>query len=154
MYSLLLTQVRQPTRSIFDWQTTQRLQQQSLHDQATEGTRIGLYETGSKAVLQDAIAAANAIHSLQDATQTQVDQAVAALNGALSTFAAQIVTLVPGSTAVTIADLSIVARYYGVTEDDSNWSDIEEADLLNTGEISIQTLAAIAQMILDEWLQE
>lgn len=127
---------------------------QNRYNKAVEGNRIGLYETGSKAVLQDAIATANAIYTLPNATQAQVDQAVVALNGALSTFATQLITLVPGASAITIADLSIVARYYGVSQHDANWSEIEKADLFNTGEITIQTLAAIAQMILDDWLQE
>lgn len=124
---------------------------QNRYNKAAEGNRIGLYETGSKETLHDEIAAANAVYALGSATQAQVDQAVASLDEALSVFAGKIVTLVPGAATVTITDLTIAARYYGVAQSDSGWSEIEKADVLNEGEINIETLAAIAQMILDEW---
>lgn len=125
---------------------------QGRHSKATEGSVLGLYEPGSKALLLDAITSADAVYTLGSATQSQVDQAAAALDAALSAFAQKLVTLVAGSTAVSIRDLSIIARYYGVAEGDAGWSEIEKADVLGTGEISIGTLAAVAQMILDEWL--
>lgn len=38
-----------------------------------------------------------------------------------------------------------------VTILDSNWAEIEKADVLGTNVIDIRVLAAVAQMILDEW---
>ncbi|OUS78341.1 hypothetical protein B1748_01715, partial [Paenibacillus sp. MY03] len=87
-------------------------------------------------------------------TQAQVNQAVTTLDEAVSVFAGKIVTLVPGATSVSIRDLTIAARYYGVTQGDASWSEIEKADVLDHGEITIETLAALAQMILDDWLLE
>jgi|GEM_PF-944528 len=123
---------------------------QNRYNKAEEGNRIGLYEVGSRDDLFDAITAASSV--LQTGNQTQVDQAVVALNDALSIFAQKLVTLVPGATAVSISDLSIALRYYGVTLNDAGWSEIEKADVLNKGKITIDTIAAIAQMILDDWL--
>jgi len=128
-------------------------QAQNRYDKAVEGHVIGLYEMGSKAALHNAITAASEVYGLASATQTTVNQAVASLNEAILTFAGQLVTLVPGARSVTIIDLSIIARYYGVTQSHANWSEIEKADVLNQGEITIQAIAKIAQMILDDWLQ-
>ncbi len=127
---------------------------QNRYNRTAEGNRVGLYQTGSRDALLGVIATASGIYALPSANQTQVNQADAALKTALSTFSTKIVTLVPGATAVTITDLSIILRYFGVTHDDPSWSEIERADVLNEGEITIQAIAAIAQMILDDWLLE
>jgi hypothetical protein len=64
------------------------------------------------------------------------------------------VTLIAGQTKVTIRDLSIIAKFYGVTSADPKWSEIEKADVLGTNTIDIRVLAAVAQMILDDWRKE
>ncbi|MNI61631.1 Gellan lyase precursor [compost metagenome] len=63
-------------------------------------------------------------------------------------------TLVPGATKISIRDLSIIAEHFGETQGNSNWADFEKADMLGQGEITIELLAAVAQMILDDWLVE
>jgi hypothetical protein len=123
---------------------------QTKHDRAIEGTKVGKYAAGSKAVLQAAIDAAKKAGS----SQWQVDQAVTMLGNAMQLFSKKIVTLIEGQTKVTIRDLSIIAKFYGVTSVDPNWSEIEKADVLGTNAIDIRTLAAVAQMILDEWRKE
>ncbi|TVY01241.1 discoidin domain-containing protein [Cohnella terricola] len=127
---------------------------QSKYNAAVEGTKLGKYPAEAKAALLAAINSANAVLNSTAATQSQVNNATAAINSALQTFLTKIVTLVPGQTRVTISDLSIIAKYYGTTSSDANWSEIQAADIFNSGKIDIQTLAAAARMILDGWLQE
>jgi hypothetical protein len=76
------------------------------------------------------------------------------LDTAAGAFAARIVTLVPGQTAVTIRDLSLIAKYYGTTIADADWTFVEKADLFGNGEITIVELAAVARMIVADWLAE
>ncbi|MGO4184271.1 family 78 glycoside hydrolase catalytic domain [Paenibacillus sp. TAF43_2] len=123
---------------------------QTKHDRAVEGTKVGKYAAGSKAALQAAINTAKNAGS----SQWQVDEAVTLLNKAVQVFTAKIVTLIEGQTKVTIRDLSIIAKFYGVTSADPRWSEIEKADVLGINAIDIRTLAAVAQMILDEWRKE
>lgn len=118
---------------------------------AVEGSKIGQYEVGSKAALQAAIDAAAAVNGNAWATQTQVDAATAALNGAIQQFLARFISLAEGQTQITIRDLSILANYFGVTSNDPNWSEIAKADLFDEGEINIRVFAAVAQMILTDW---
>lgn len=127
---------------------------QSKLDAAVEGDKLGKYQTGSKAVLQAAIASAQAVLDKSSSRQPQVDAATAALKEAVDTFATQFITLVPGATKITINDLSIIAKYYGTTSDDTNWNEIEKADIYNTGKIDIQVLATVARMIIDDWMLE
>lgn len=129
-------------------------QVQGVLDRAVEGDRIGQYEIGAKEELQSVHTAAQDVLDQVSATQAQVDQATAELQAALAAFESRIVTLVPGATKITIADLSIIADFFGATSSDSNWSEIEKADLFGEGEITIQVLAAVAQMILSDWMLE
>ncbi|MBM7565021.1 sugar-binding protein [Paenibacillus sacheonensis] len=127
---------------------------QSTYDAAVEGSKVGQYPQAAKSALQAAISQANAVLNNAGAAQAAVDQAVTALQSAVGTFKGQLVTLVPGETRITIRDLSILAKYFGMTSSDPNWSAIEKADLFDEGEITLRSLAAIAQMILDDWLNE
>jgi len=116
-----------------------------------EGNKLGQYRTGSKAELQAAIDAARAVLDRTTATQFEVDQATSDLNAAMSRYRSQFISLVEGQTSITIRDLSIVARYFGTTASDPEWSEIAVADLFDEGEINIRVLAAIARMILEDW---
>ncbi|RKP57375.1 hypothetical protein D7Z26_05215, partial [Cohnella endophytica] len=127
---------------------------QAKYDASAEGAKIGQYPAAAKAALQASITSANAVLGSSVATQTQVNAATATVNTALQTFMTKIVTLVPGETSVTINDLSVIAKYYGTKKTDANWSKIEAADLFDSGKIDIQVLAAVARMILDNWLLE
>ncbi|WP_245850806.1 family 78 glycoside hydrolase catalytic domain [Paenibacillus herberti] len=123
---------------------------QVKHDKAVEGSKLGKYAAGSKAVLQAAINAAKGAGG----SQSQIDEAVITLNRAVQVFSEKLVTLIPGQTKITIRDLSIISKFYGVTSQDPNWSEIEKADVLGNNVIDIRALAAVAQMILDEWRVE
>ncbi|MBB3112129.1 hypothetical protein FHS18_004207 [Paenibacillus phyllosphaerae] len=118
------------------------------------GTKIGQYPEQAIAALQAALESAMAVKNYAQATQSSVDEAVAALQLAEETFAHQLVTLVPGQIKVTLNDLSVIAKYYGTKSTDANWSQIEKADLFGAGEITIRELAAVAQMIVEDWLAE
>lgn len=74
---------------------------------------------------------------------------MSALQEAIEAFSNERVTLT-GSGPISIADLSLLVKYYGVTADDESWSEIETADVLEAKVINIQTLAAIAQLIAEE----
>ncbi|MDQ6417971.1 GDSL-type esterase/lipase family protein [Paenibacillus sp. LHD-117] len=118
---------------------------------AVEGDKIGKYEVGAKAALQAAIEAAAIVRGNPYATQAQVDAATGALNAAVQQFLARFISLVEGQTQITIRDLSIIAKYFGVSSEDTSWNEIAKADLFDEGEINIRVLAAVARMILTEW---
>jgi lysophospholipase L1-like esterase len=126
-------------------------QAQSKLDSAVEGHKLGQYEVGAKAELQSAIAAANAVYADIWSTQAQVDAATVALQAAIEAFDSKFITLVEGQTQITIRDLSILAKYFGITSSDPNWNEVAAADLFDEGVIDIRVLAAVAKMILSEW---
>lgn len=127
---------------------------QSTYNKATAGTKVGQYPQAAKDALSSAIAAANGVYASVSASQYVVDQAVATLQAAVLTFKGQFIALVPGATHITIQDLSILAKYFGKTSDDPEWANIAKADLFDEGEITIRSLAAIAQMITNDWLND
>ena len=126
-------------------------QGQSKLEHAVEGNKLSMYEVGAKADLQAAIAAAIAVAENVWATQAQVDEATSALHAAIQQFESRFITLVEGQTSITIRDLSILAKYFGITSSDPNWSEVAAADLFDEGVIDIRVLAAVAQMILADW---
>ncbi|WP_445670218.1 GDSL-type esterase/lipase family protein [Paenibacillus sp. PL2-23] len=127
---------------------------QNLLSQAVEGDKIGKYEAGSKAQLQAAIDSASNVLGNAWATQAQVDAATGALNAAIGQFHTRFISLAGGGTSITLRDLSIIAKYFGATSGDAVWSEIAKADLFDEGVIDIRVLAAVAQMILTEWVKE
>ncbi|MEC0372966.1 DUF6359 domain-containing protein [Paenibacillus chibensis] len=131
--------------------TTAIASAQSLYDKAVAGDKIGQYPAAAKATLQTAIQAAVAVKNNASATQLQVDTAVSALNSAAAVFQSKLITLVPGAGKISVQDLSIMAKYFGITSGDSNWNRVEQADIFSEGEISIRALAAVAQMIIGDW---
>ncbi|RXZ84010.1 hypothetical protein EBB07_02605 [Paenibacillaceae bacterium] len=125
---------------------------QSKHDAAVEGTKAGQYPAGAKALLQEAIHAAQEVLNNPASTQQAVEQATADLNEALEAFLASVNGALPGDfngdDKVTIGDLAIVAGYYGKTSDDPQWDDIKKYDFNRDGKIDIVDLVAIATIIL------
>ncbi len=59
---------------------------QTLHDAAEEGTAQGQYQFGAKTVLQQSINLAKTVADNAEATQIMVDNAVIALEQAITTF--------------------------------------------------------------------
>ena len=71
---------------------------QTLHDAAVEGTLPGEYLAGSKAALETAINNATTVRDTDCVTQTALDNAVVALNAAVTTFEGQKITdVAPGA---------------------------------------------------------
>ncbi|MFJ7936078.1 alpha-L-fucosidase [Sporosarcina sp. NPDC096371] len=62
------------------------IESQDVHDTAVEGTEVGEYPVGSKAVLNEAIEAAKKVEGNPTSTQAQVDAASSELQSALDTF--------------------------------------------------------------------
>lgn len=121
---------------------------------ADEGSKLGQHSEASIDALEAAINAAKSVRSNISASQSTVDAAKSELDEAVQTFANSIVSLVEGASSITIRDLSILASYFGVKSGDDNWSEIERGDVMGEGEITIDVIAAVARMILDDWLKQ
>ncbi|MCW3790214.1 carbohydrate-binding protein [Paenibacillus sp. LS1] len=121
---------------------------------AVAGTKIGQYPQQAITRLQTVLNAAIEVKNNNSASQANVDAAVAQLQSAVNTFASQLITLISGQIHVSIKDLSLIAKYYGTKSTDAGWNVIEKADLFDGGEITIRELAAVAQMIVGDWLEK
>jgi beta-glucosidase len=122
--------------------------------QVQEGTKVGQYPASAISALQSAIQSANAVSNNANATQTAVDQATTSLNAAIADFATKLITLVPGQTEITIRDLSYLAKYFGVKSTDADWANVDKADMFGAGEITIRELAAVARLIISNWMNQ
>jgi hypothetical protein len=49
---------------------------------------------------------------------------------------------------VSVGDLALVAKAYGMTSDSPNWNEVKRYDINNDGIIDIEDLAAVARLIL------
>ncbi|MDF2922411.1 MAG: Ig domain protein [Paenibacillaceae bacterium] len=128
-------------------------QAEALDNKAVAGSKVGQYPALRKTALQDAIAAAKAVLNASS-SQSAVNAAADALNGEIADFRLQRITLIPGEAEITIRTLSVAAKYFGITSADPGWSEIQAADILDQHEITVQSLAAIARMILSDWLAQ
>jgi len=121
---------------------------EALYDSAVVGYEDGCYLQVDKDIFKAAIYAAKVVYEDPDATQPQVDDAVAALNAAKAAFEASVITPATGdlnnSAAVDVGDLAIVAYYYGKDSSDENWDQIVAMDFNKDGKIDIEDLAFIA----------
>ncbi|MDQ6419885.1 discoidin domain-containing protein [Paenibacillus sp. LHD-117] len=124
-----------------------------LLERASTGTKVGNYPQSAVTAFDAAIAAAGAIYN-ESHSQPAVDAAAEQLVSETAIFRASRITLVDGESQVTLKTLSIVAGYFGRTSSDADWSEVEAADMLDQGEITIQSLAAVARMILTDWFHE
>ncbi|MCR8632753.1 discoidin domain-containing protein [Paenibacillus radicis (ex Xue et al. 2023)] len=126
---------------------------QSIYDRAVEGTQVGQYAAGSKAVLLAAIQAAAAVNTAPAVSQQQLDDAANVLNQAIQTFNQQIITIyapgdINGDNTIDIGDLGIIAVNYGKTFASSDWNQIKAADFNHDGKIDIIDLVGVAKLIL------
>lgn len=126
---------------------------QSKHDAAAEGTDIGQYPAGSKALLQAAIDKAKLVAENAGATQEQVNEAAAELSEALQKFTASVIRTQPGDLnedgRFSVGDLAIIAAAYGKTSTDADWELYRKADLTKDGKVDIEDLVAMALLILE-----
>ncbi|MCR8660416.1 polysaccharide lyase family 8 super-sandwich domain-containing protein [Paenibacillus endoradicis] len=126
---------------------------QNKHDEAIEGTSTGQYPHGAKAKLQEAIDVAKVVAENANATNEQIEEAIAALNEALQTFITSIKVGIPGDVndngQVTIGDLALIAKYYGKKVGDANWNEAKFADVTGDGKVDIEDLALMAKLIFE-----
>ncbi|MBB3112897.1 hypothetical protein FHS18_004999 [Paenibacillus phyllosphaerae] len=126
-------------------------QAEQTHDAAVEGGGVGQYPAGSKATLAAAID--RAVHIADDAgaTQAEVTQAAEQLSSALAAFKASVITKVPGDynedSKVSVGDLAMMAKSYGMKSEDEGWNSVKAFDLNNDGVIDLLDLVAMARMI-------
>ncbi|MDF2836255.1 MAG: glycoside hydrolase family 3 domain protein, partial [Paenibacillus sp.] len=120
---------------------------------STAGTKVGQYPQTFADALDAEITAADAIYD-ESQTQQAVDEAAAQLEDAIADFRGSRITLVAGESNITLKTLSIVASYFGKRSTDEGWAEMAAADMLDQGEITIQSLAVIARMILSDWYHE
>ncbi|NQX67242.1 discoidin domain-containing protein [Paenibacillus alba] len=126
---------------------------QSIYDRAVEGTEVGEFAAGSKAVLLAAIQAASAVNTAPVVSQQQLDDAAIVLNEAIQTFNGQFITIFApgdanGDNLIDIGDLGTVAVHYGKTSASSDWSKAKGADFNHDGKIDIIDVVGIAKRIL------
>ena len=125
---------------------------EALYDSAVVGYEDGCYLQVDKDKFKAAIDAAKAVYEDPDATQSEVNAAVTALNEAKAAFEASVITPATGdvnnSSSVDVGDLAIVAYYYGKDSTDENWDAIKSADINKDGKIDVEDLAFIALRIL------
>ena len=126
---------------------------QSLYDNAVVGTDDGNYRQADKTAFGEAIAAANAVYTDPNASQTEVDDATAALNAAIAAFEASVITAETGdindSSEIDVGDLAIIAYYYGADPTGENWAEAKIADINKDNKVDIEDLAFIASRMKD-----
>ncbi|OBR65877.1 hypothetical protein A7K91_18050 [Paenibacillus oryzae] len=126
---------------------------QALHDAAVEGYRIGQYPSGSKAALKAAIDQASIVFNQANATAQELQAAYAALNTAVQAFRNAVITSVEGDVTgddkLTVGDLAVVAKAYGMTSSSAGWDAVKHHDRNNDGKIDIQDLVWLATRILN-----
>lgn len=121
--------------------------------QSTAGTKVGQYPQAIVEALIDEIESADAAYQASQSQQS-VNEATAQLEHAIDDFRNSRITLVAGEPSITLKTLSIAASYFGKAIGDEGWDQMAAADVLNQGEITIQSLAAIARLILSDWYYE
>ena len=119
---------------------------QSLYDAAVVGTQPGQYSQEAKDALLAAINAAKAVRDDSSATQSQVNNAVTALNSAVEAFKAAVNKSpdVNDDGETDVVDLAIVAYYYGTDSSSEDWSEAKIADMNGDNIIDVLDLAYVA----------
>ncbi len=120
----------------------------SKYDNAVVGIDNGCYWQAEKDIFQVAIAAANTVYENTNSTQAEVDNATAALIAAINKFEASVIDPSTGdidkSSEIDVADLAIVAYYYGAVSGSEDWAAAVIADINKDGKVDIVDLAFIA----------
>lgn len=120
----------------------------ALYDSAVVGGQPGQYPAAAKEAFNTAIGTAQAVLDKASATQTEVNDAVIALNAAVDVFKNSVIKPasgdVNGDGKIDVGDLSFVAYYYGENSSSSNWEKAKKYDVNNDGIIDIFDLALVA----------
>ncbi len=124
---------------------------QSLYDAAVVGTQPGQYPQSAKDALLAAINAAKAVSDNPSVIQSQVDNAITALNTAVEAFkaAANKSPDINDDGITDVGDLAIAAYHYGKDSSAEDWATAKIADVNGDNKIDIVDLAYIASNIPD-----
>jgi len=126
---------------------------ETLFNEAVVGPDVGQYPQEAKDAFGVAINEAKAVYNNPNATQSQVDNAVTALNIAVDTFKAsvnkEVTADINNDGVIDIGDLAIVAYFYGKSSDGADWNEAKIADMNRDGKIDIADLAFVALNIED-----
>lgn len=122
-----------------------------LYAEAVVGTQPGQYPQEAKELFNTAIDAAKSVYNNPNATQSQVDNAVSALNSATDTFRAAVnkEADLNNDGTIDVGDLAIVAYYYGKDSMSEDWDEAKIADVNGDNQVDISDLAYVAIKILD-----
>ncbi|MFD2329891.1 DUF4962 domain-containing protein [Cohnella sp. GCM10020058] len=126
-------------------------QAQAAYDQSEAGMAVGQYPAAARAALLAAIGAAQAVLADAQTTDTQADEATAALAAALLKFGQSMIDAdtgdLNGSGGIDIGDVGIVAGHYGQHAGDAGWS--AAYDLDGDGAVGLYELAFVSQKLLE-----
>ncbi len=126
---------------------------ETLFGDAEVGTLPGQYPQAAKDAFGTAINTARSVYNNQDATQSQTDNAVSALNIAIDVFKGAVNKDVSADLNadgnIDIGDLAIVAFYYGKNSTAEDWDEAKVSDINGDKKIDISDLAYIALRILE-----
>ncbi|MGB8815951.1 MAG: immunoglobulin-like domain-containing protein, partial [Minisyncoccia bacterium] len=111
---------------------------QTLYSSSTEGTLPGQYAVGSKAILLTAINTAIIVRDNGASTQTEVDNAVSALNIAVNTFNAGVVGGDNTAPVITILGSNPISITVGSTYTDAGATALDNVD----GNVTSQIVAS------------
>jgi len=126
---------------------------EALYNSAVEGNLVGQYPAGSKALLRSAIDGALLVFNDKNATISQIQLATTSLHDALQAFINSVITKVEGDingdNKVSVGDLAIVAKSYGMKASDAGWDLVKQYDFNGDGLIDIDDLVWLALRILN-----
>ncbi|UJF36388.1 cohesin domain-containing protein [Paenibacillus hexagrammi] len=130
--------------------TTAIMNAQSLYEAAVVGTEPGQYPQAAKDAFGTAIDAAEVVKDSANATQSQVDTALAALGSAVELFQAAAIKSpdLNKDGHISVGDLAIVAYHYGKDSNSADWATAKIADLNRDQKIDIKDLTFAASKIL------
>ncbi|MCY9656435.1 glycoside hydrolase family 9 protein [Paenibacillus chondroitinus] len=123
---------------------------ESLYAEAVVGTQLGQYPQEAKDIFGVAIDAAKSVYNNYNATQSQVDSSVAALNSAVIVFMNKVAYAdINNDGIISIGDLAIVAYYYGKDSTDIDWEKAKGSDVNRDNKVDIYDLSYVAYNLLD-----
>jgi hypothetical protein len=121
---------------------------QAIHDAAIPGTKPGQYPQGAKEALMDAIQAAQAVVNNGSVTQTEVNEAVAALETAVGVFQAKVIERMPedvnGDGEVNVIDLLTVISHFGKNSSSHDWDSVKASDVNGDQKVNAADLKLVA----------
>ncbi|GBF76802.1 hypothetical protein PA598K_05294 [Paenibacillus sp. 598K] len=125
---------------------------QAAYDAAVEGHLPGQYTAGVKQALLTAIQAAQQVADNAEATESQIVEAAAKLNQALTTFRASVNVTdrvdLNNDGRYSVGDLAMVAKHYGKNNQDPAWDSFKAVDVNGDGTIDLLDLVMIAKLII------